>query len=148
MAAGANAQDFNYVTNNGAITITKYTGSNPVVVVPDTITSMPVTTIGNSAFQNAHSFYSVTIPDSVTNLGFGAFFSCALLTNVDLGHGVITIGNNAFWYCIVLTNISLPCSVQTIRSEEHTSELQSRRELVCRLLLEKKKIYYPHPFDS
>src|SRR5438874_6437927 len=33
----------------------------------------------------------------------------------------------------------------TMRSEEHTSELQSRRDLVCRLLLEKKKsnrIYY------
>src|SRR5690349_23902524 len=29
------------------------------------------------------------------------------------------------------------------RSEEHTSELQSRRDLVCRLLLEKKK-YYRH----
>src|SRR5690349_21928784 len=29
-------------------------------------------------------------------------------------------------------------SVQ-LRSEEHTSELQSRRDLVCRLLLEKKK---------
>src|SRR6266496_2747792 len=27
------------------------------------------------------------------------------------------------------------------RSEEHTSELQSRRDLVCRLLLEKKKKY-------
>src|SRR5438874_8239626 len=27
----------------------------------------------------------------------------------------------------------------TNRSEEHTSELQSRRDLVCRLLLEKKK---------
>src|SRR5690349_22128358 len=27
----------------------------------------------------------------------------------------------------------------TDRSEEHTSELQSRRDLVCRLLLEKKK---------
>ena len=27
-----------------------------------------------------------------------------------------------------------------IRSEEHTSELQSRFDLVCRLLLEKKKI--------
>src|SRR5690606_41397667 len=27
-----------------------------------------------------------------------------------------------------------------IRSEEHTSELQSRENLVCRLLLEKKKI--------
>src|SRR5690348_17658681 len=31
-----------------------------------------------------------------------------------------------------------------IRSEEHTSELQSPVHLVCRLLLEKKKkIYYP-----
>src|SRR5690606_40773595 len=28
------------------------------------------------------------------------------------------------------------------RSEEHTSELQSRENLVCRLLLEKKKIKY------
>src|SRR5438445_3066090 len=28
------------------------------------------------------------------------------------------------------------------RSEEHTSELQSRQYLVCRLLLEKKKLYY------
>src|SRR3712207_8027565 len=28
------------------------------------------------------------------------------------------------------------------RSEEHTSELQSRQYLVCRLLLEKKKIMY------
>src|SRR5690349_23431444 len=27
------------------------------------------------------------------------------------------------------------------RSEEHTSELQSRRDLVCRLLLEKKKLF-------
>src|SRR5690554_7610413 len=29
--------------------------------------------------------------------------------------------------------------VQRVRSEEHTSELQSRPHLVCRLLLEKKK---------
>src|SRR5204863_1214755 len=32
------------------------------------------------------------------------------------------------------------CWMITLRSEEHTSELQSRRDLVCRLLLEKKKI--------
>src|SRR2546422_7198328 len=31
--------------------------------------------------------------------------------------------------------VTIPC----IRSEEHTSELQSRLHLVCRLLLEKKK---------
>src|SRR5437870_6222977 len=32
---------------------------------------------------------------------------------------------------------------QSDRSEEHTSELQSRGHLVCRLLLEKKKIQPP-----
>src|ERR1039458_2313972 len=32
------------------------------------------------------------------------------------------------------------CSLPCARSEEHTSELQSLRHLVCRLLLEKKKI--------
>src|SRR5690625_5957245 len=32
-----------------------------------------------------------------------------------------------------------PADVARVRSEEHTSELQSRSHLVCRLLLEKKK---------
>src|SRR5215217_8555535 len=32
-----------------------------------------------------------------------------------------------------------PASCRRCRSEEHTSELQSRQYLVCRLLLEKKK---------
>src|SRR5690349_22493818 len=37
-----------------------------------------------------------------------------------------------------------------VRSEEHTSELQSRRDLVCRLLLEKKneRILRPIPGTS
>src|SRR5258708_21216239 len=34
---------------------------------------------------------------------------------------------------------SIGTSAKTIRSEEHTSELQSPDHLVCRLLLEKKK---------
>src|SRR5690349_23810132 len=39
-----------------------------------------------------------------------------------------------------LTNIYAKLQVSgKARSEEHTSELQSRRDLVCRLLLEKKK---------
>src|SRR5699024_11387046 len=40
---------------------------------------------------------------------------------------------------IVSKSIGLPPLV-TLRSEEHTSELQSRFDLVCRLLLEKKNI--------
>src|SRR5204863_9452865 len=35
--------------------------------------------------------------------------------------------------------VSLGNASKMPRSEEHTSELQSRRDLVCRLLLEKKK---------
>src|SRR3712207_7897117 len=34
------------------------------------------------------------------------------------------------------------------RSEEHTSELQSRQYLVCRLLLEKKKVRTAPPRDT
>src|SRR5690349_24237251 len=35
--------------------------------------------------------------------------------------------------------VNAHANAQSRRSEEHTSELQSRRDLVCRLLLEKKK---------
>src|SRR6476661_10141803 len=35
-----------------------------------------------------------------------------------------------------------------IRSEEHTSELQSHLNLVCRLLLEKKKLYLGPPLPQ
>src|SRR5690606_29953680 len=38
------------------------------------------------------------------------------------------------WTCCFMTRSS--------RSEEHTSELQSREKLVCRLLLEKNKLVY------
>src|SRR5690625_6133327 len=42
--------------------------------------------------------------------------------------------------CIpILVPIPPDCSIFPFRSEEHTSELQSRGHLVCRLLLEKKK---------
>src|SRR5204862_8315970 len=37
------------------------------------------------------------------------------------------------------TNYKGTAMTVRLRSEEHTSELQSRRDLVCRLLLEKKK---------
>src|SRR3712207_6982254 len=37
------------------------------------------------------------------------------------------------------TKIAAALGIESRRSEEHTSELQSRQYLVCRLLLEKKK---------
>src|SRR3712207_7714463 len=44
----------------------------------------------------------------------------------------------------VAPGLPAPRSGAGQRSEEHTSELQSRQYLVCRLLLEKKKQYYQH----
>src|SRR5688572_30942010 len=44
---------------------------------------------------------------------------------------------NPFWTAAArISSTDAPC---VIRSEEHTSELQSQSNLVCRLLLEKKK---------
>src|SRR3712207_8428230 len=40
--------------------------------------------------------------------------------------------------------IRFPVYVMVTRSEEHTSELQSRQYLVCRLLLEKTKSHMRH----
>src|SRR2546421_8882868 len=42
---------------------------------------------------------------------------------------------------LLTVRIALPRA----RSEEHTSELQSRSDLVCRLLLEKKNVRTPNP---
>src|SRR5438034_7020226 len=44
-------------------------------------------------------------------------------------------------YDLMLTDFLMPgrSGIDLIRSEEHTSELQSHSDLVCRLLLEKKK---------
>src|SRR5690625_6408737 len=44
--------------------------------------------------------------------------------------------NHGLFHCWMIPQKVRP---STVRSEEHTSELQSRGHLVCRLLLEKKK---------
>src|SRR2546430_4048378 len=45
-------------------------------------------------------------------------------------------------------NAPSPHAIDRLRSEEHTSELQSQSNLVCRLLLEKKKNKPTRPCDS
>src|SRR5438034_11275537 len=43
--------------------------------------------------------------------------------------------------------LAVPLGLAISRSEEHTSELQSHSDLVCRLLLEKKKLINKMDFD-
>ena len=49
LPAAVQAQ-FTYTNNNGAITITGYTGPGGDVTIPDTISGLPVTSIGDYAF--------------------------------------------------------------------------------------------------
>jgi Na+-translocating ferredoxin:NAD+ oxidoreductase RnfD subunit len=127
---------FTFITNNGAITITKYTGPGGTVVIPSITNGYPVTTIGASAFLTITNVTNVTIPDSissiyddafddsglrsvaipnsVTNLGAFVFDSCSGLKNATIGNSVINIGQSAFWACGSLTNVIIGNSVTNI----------------------------------
>ena len=105
IASIAEAQ-FNFTTNNGAITITLYTGTNGIATVPDTTNGLPVATIGDSAFAST-SVGSVILPNSITNILYEAFIYCASLTNVTVPSSVIQIENFAFLGCPLLDNIAV-----------------------------------------
>src|ERR1035441_5839816 len=62
--------------------------------------------------------------------------------------GYTRCGDSALWTGAYLAaesfRYNVTQSADALRSEEHTSELQSLRHLVCRLLLEKKKDSFTH----
>jgi hypothetical protein len=107
------AQDYIYITNNGTITITGYTGSGGNVTVPDTINGLPVTTIFH-AFKHCLNLTSVTIPNTVTSIGWEAFDDCYNLTNALIGNGVTNIDIGAFSYCTSLTSVTIGTNVTSI----------------------------------
>jgi hypothetical protein len=106
--------DFAFLSVNGAITITEYTGPGGDVTIPSTINELPVTSIGDRAFYNKSSLSSVTIPNSVTNIGAYAFSSCVNLTSVTIPDSVTSIKAYAFSACIRLTGVTIPTSVTSI----------------------------------
>src|SRR5215469_15473827 len=89
---------FTFTTNNGAVTITGYTGSNGAVAIPSSTNGWPVTSIGESAFINCVSMTNVTLPNSLTNIGLQAFTGSGL-TSVVLPDSLISIGPSAFLNC-------------------------------------------------
>ena len=78
VAAATNTFDFDLTTG----TITKYNGTDTVVVIPPKISSWPVTKIGEDALKDNTTITSVTIPASVTEIGSNAFAGCTNLTSV------------------------------------------------------------------
>src|SRR3712207_8804894 len=87
---------------------------------PPRSTLFPYTTLFRSGLLNIINF------THGAQYMMGAFVAWMLLNWLGLG----------YWWAFILS----PIVVGIVgRSEEHTSELQSRQYLVCRLLLEKKK---------
>src|SRR5690606_40789295 len=74
-----------------------------------------------------------TRPHSCPGIDHGAFID--VCTDIYIGRHK----NNPFSKKCTIASQTVWNNPYTKRSEEHTSELQSREKLVCRLLLEKKK---------
>src|SRR5699024_12181180 len=81
-------------------------------------------------------------------LAYLFLLQCYSCTNALTGYLRISHYDSriTFQLSVRVTNAHHVGYVSLLRSEEHTSELQSRFDLVCRLLLEKKK--HNHLFDN
>ena len=116
-SSAAHAIDFTYTTSNGAVTITGYIGAGGAVAIPGTINALPVTNIGDYAFENTISVTSITIPSSVTRIGDYAFQQCSSMTTATLPGSITSIGTRAFNDCSKLTGTVIPNSVITIGAD-------------------------------
>ncbi|MBU1932125.1 leucine-rich repeat domain-containing protein [Patescibacteria group bacterium] len=129
-AVTVKADDFIYTINsNGTITITGYTGSDSVVIVPATIDGMTVSSIGDLIFDNCTNLTTITVNggNSVYSSVDGVLFNKNQTTliqyptgkagNYTVPNNVTTIGNKAFYNCTSLTNVTIPSSVTTIGND-------------------------------
>jgi hypothetical protein len=101
------------IINTNTVRIKGYDGTTQTVVIPDRIQGLPVTIIGNWAFNNRTDLTSITIPSSVTHIGDSAF-SFTRLRSVTIPASVTHIGNLAFYECTSLTNVTIPPSITHI----------------------------------
>src|SRR5256885_16920126 len=93
-------------------------------------------------------FLMIRRPPRSTLFPYTTLFRSAITAgNLTLG-GTTRIANNGDATLLATTTTTLSPSGD-VRSEEHTSELQSPCNLVCRLLLEKKKkTVYTHIYNN
>ncbi len=122
LSAETPSSSFQYTISNKKVTITRFIGSEKVVVIPSKINGYPVTGLAYDAFWYSQTITSVTIPEGITELpdGFypiqteGVFCFCENLTEVNLPDTLKTIGDCSFVGCRSLKTISIPDSVTRI----------------------------------
>lgn len=90
--------EFEYVKENGGITITAYTGSQTSLRIPERIEGLPVLKIGKNAFADS-KLKSVTLPSCCRTLDWFAFYGCYALSSVYVSEALSDIGYGAFDGC-------------------------------------------------
>ncbi len=106
--------DFIFTKTGDFITIKNYVGNDTKVVIPDKINNIPVTVIGERAFDKQSKLTHIVLPKGLINIGRFAFINCQSLNDVVIPEGVKIIDYQAFYDCFSLTNISIPSTVNTI----------------------------------
>lgn len=104
---------FSFTTNNGALTITGYSGSATTLVIPSATNGYPITSIGPSAFLRHSTLTNVVLPDSILLIGDSAFVSCFNLATINFPPNLRSIGSAAFDGC-PLTLVALHQNVTNI----------------------------------
>jgi hypothetical protein len=89
---------FEYIQENGGITVVRYTGKQKSVQIPNTINQLPVLKISENAFSNTN-VTSIVLPSSCKEIDWFAFYGCYALTSVYISSQVTTIGYGAFDSC-------------------------------------------------
>ena len=107
---------YGFVADNVTITKASLGKGRTTVEIPSSICGVPVTAIGDSAFEGCTSLASVTIPSGVQTIGNRAFASCTSLESVDIPDSVTSIGEKAFSNCTSLASVTIPNGVQVIRN--------------------------------
>ncbi len=87
---------FTYEETEGGYVISKYTGSDAVVVIPSKINNKPVVEIGYQAFAGNSAITEVVLPSTVKTITSAAFAYCTNLSKMDLPKGLTVISSAAF----------------------------------------------------
>lgn len=131
---------FGYKAVTGGVEITRYTGTDTDLVLPETLGGQPVVALKDNLFAGNETVKKLTIPDNVVSMGYNLVEYSQIeeltigtgLTEIPdkefYGNGQFTlqkvkfkspsnvkkIGKNAFYNCKVLTDVVIPDSVTTI----------------------------------
>ena len=93
--------------DGASYTVTGYKGTSTEVYIPSYYQGLPVSSIGDRAFEWCSSLTSIMISDSVISIGEWAFGGCSSLTSVMIGDGVTSIGGWAFNECSRLESVTI-----------------------------------------